>query len=350
MMDLLVRCPQCETTYRLKAEKLSRPQVRLRCARCGHVFPYTRAETRRRVATGKREVQSAETPHPQLPFAAEREEEPAAATDDVHREAEPPAKTRAQGEREPSVPSRNDKAEPKAVSKASRGASFQFDEDEDFTLGDEDEELNALPEPEPVAPPKPRPPRKPRPAPSVRDDRGPFRTLVVLLLGCVASYAVYAATLLVRPDRAQALLSSIPLIGGGLGEERLWARRVRLDDVQAGLQQIKGGREVLVVSGKAVNTTTLPLQAVQISAELLGPRGQVLEQKVIFCGNVVSARVLRDLTPQEISLLQQVAPPKQFAIPPGEASPFVVVFPVDRDEQKRPTEFRLRVLAARRQV
>ncbi|MCX8072064.1 MAG: DUF3426 domain-containing protein [Candidatus Binatia bacterium] len=238
---------------------------------------------------------------------------------------------------------------------------FEFGEEEEFTLDPENKDFDAVEASEPIRqkPEKRRPSNgRTRGSTVASDDLGQFRTLVFLLCVVVGFYAVLTTSLFARPDRAQALITQIPVVGQGIGEERLWARRVRLEGVEASTQQTKDGRPVLVITGRAVNTAPNPLQAVQLSAELLRADGKVVDEKTVFLGNMVSARVLRDLTPQEISILQQLSPPKQFAIPPGESASFAIVFFLDAtrqgdsrrvEEGRYPSEFRLRVVTARRQ-
>src|SRR5207249_238185 len=121
-----------------------------------------------------------------------------------------------------------------------------------------------------------------------------------------------------------------------VGDDRLLARKVALSEVLGGYQRIKNGKEVFVIAGKALNTAPVAVHSVQIAGELYNNSGGVLQQKTIYCGNVVSARVLKDLTPQEVSILQEMATPKKFAIEPGESSTFVIVF---MDPPRQAVEF-----------
>ncbi|GIW44460.1 MAG: hypothetical protein KatS3mg077_1742 [Candidatus Binatia bacterium] len=349
-MEAFVQCPNCRTSYRIAPEQLPRANVRLRCARCKHVFPFTRGGVTREEAKAEsesaRRVRRSEEQPPgdmgtEVPRKTPAAGTPQAADAGVQvpdNEQNKPRPGKSSGGRP-----RSKEEEPKDKS---FGVQLQLDDD-DFVLT-EPEEPRYLPDWDDL-PPEPRP---------RSDDRAPFRTLIVLVGAITAFYGLFAASLIARPEEAQALMSKIPLVGQGVGEERLWARRVRLEGVEATVQQTKDGRPALVISGLALNTATSPLQAVQLSAEIFDPTGRVLDQKSVFLGNAVSARVLRDLTPQEISILQQVAPPKQFIVPPGKTASFAIVFFLDpgksggprKDENNRhPSEFRLRVVAARRQ-
>jgi hypothetical protein len=113
----------------------------------------------------------------------------------------------------------------------------------------------------------------------------------------------------------------LPIVG--MLERARWCARSL--SVTGAYQRI-GTQTVFVISGRAVNTATVPLHGVQIAGKLIGSDGGLLDQKVISCGNVISAKVLKDLTPQEVSILQKLNPPQHFTIGPGESSTFVIVF------------------------
>jgi predicted Zn finger-like uncharacterized protein len=349
-MEAFVQCPNCHTSYRISPDQLPRGRVRLRCARCKHVFPFTHgagSADETKVETGSvRRSRRSEEQKSEPPGRDTARKSPPAPT----LEAEDPGEQVLGNEQNEQRPGKSSGSRPQNKEEKPKDKSFGVQlelDDDDFVLTGP--EAPSFIQDWDDLPPKPHP---------RSDDRAPFRTLMVLVGAITAFYGLFAASLIARPEDAQALMSKVPLVGQGVGEERLWARRVRLEGVEATVQQTKDGRPALVISGLALNTATSPLQAVQLSAEILGPTGRVLDQKSVFLGNAVSARVLRDLTPQEISILQQVAPPKQFIVPPGKTASFAIVFFLDawksggprKDEHNsRPNEFRLRVVAARRQ-
>ncbi|GBD25078.1 hypothetical protein HRbin30_00393 [bacterium HR30] len=354
-----LRCPYCGASYRLKSEYVPSEPVRFRCRHCQRTFPYVSKEPKRKT-TISRSQREEEERTPSLIFKAR--ENPPGPSETVAQDDEGSTESEVLGQAQPPDTDGNAQAgaakQQRKVGKGRSADNFNFIEDEFFVepepTPDEEGDWSRPDET------KRKPYNKGRGTKLVvrHDDRGQFRTLVFLVLAAVAFYAVLTGSLFARPDRAEAFVTRIPLIGQGVGEERLWAQRVRLEEVEAVLQETKDGRPALVISGKAVNTATSPLQAVQLSAELLRGDGKVTDQKTIFVGNMVSARVLRDLTPQEISILQQLSPPRQFAVAPGEAAPFAIVFffepskrhePQLGEESKLPSEFRLRVVAARRQ-
>lgn len=349
-MESVVECPRCHTQYRVRVATLQRPRPRFRCSRCGHVFTCSVAQARRRSLPAKREATAPEDDSPTLPFTAEDKDSGSHTASVADPRGDEATKIQQQNQSGRKASAVTEKDKDFAAGTVGPQDRFHFDEDESFTMDEED--VFAEPPEPPPGRPKPKGARRPPAEVRPEDDSGPFRALVLLLLGWVGICAVVTASLLAQPDRAQAWLARLPLIGRGVAEERLWARRVRLEGVEASMQTTKHGRPVLVISGRAVNISPTPLQAVQLSAELVNARGQVIDQKTIFAGNVVSVRVLRDLTPQEISILQQLNPPRQFVLPPGEAVSFAIAFfldPSKTDETKQPSEFRVRVLAARRQ-
>jgi hypothetical protein len=73
----------------------------------------------------------------------------------------------------------------------------------------------------------------------------------------------------------------------------------------------------------------------------------MLAEKTIYCGNVVSAKLLNDLSPRQVSVLQKMAPPRQFAVKPGESAGFVIVF---MDPPSGAAELSARVVSAQPQA
>lgn len=177
-------------------------------------------------------------------------------------------------------------------------------------------------------------------------ERGTVWALMIFLAAVLASYGMLTRALFTSPQLCDRLLSRVPLIGS-LGDERLLTRKVALSEITGSYQRIKEGKEVFVITGKALNTAPMALHGVQIAGKLFNREGHELDQKVIFCGNVISTKVLKDLTPREVSILQKLSPPKRFTIEPGESSTFVIVF---MDPPREAVEFSTQVATAQRQT
>jgi hypothetical protein len=142
----------------------------------------------------------------------------------------------------------------------------------------------------------------------------------------VISYAIFTLDLLNHPARAEKLLASLPMVGNVLSEDHLSQTRIQLQDVEGVYQQIKEDRLVFIVSGRAVNTSNEPLKGVQIESTIIDAGNHTVEAKSIYCGNAMSLKIVKDLSPKEISLLQRLEPTKRFEIRPGESAGFSVVF------------------------
>ena len=191
--------------------------------------------------------------------------------------------------------------------------------------------------------PRPRPPRA---GTAGAGGTNYLRPLFVFLAVMVAVYGFIARTLLANPPLTDRLVGQLPIVGT-LGDERLLVRKLALSEVTGTYQRIRDGKTVFVISGRVFNTAPVPLHGVQIAGKLMDSDGAVIDQKVISCGNVISARVLKDLTPQEVSILQKLSPPQHFTIGPGEVSTFVIVF---MDPPAHAVEFVAQAVAARRQT
>jgi predicted Zn finger-like uncharacterized protein len=309
---MIVQCPYCSTRYQLDDERFNAPNPMLKCSRCRHVFPAPGSKKSAPAKTKK--TTPPEDESLTLPFERESWKD----------EAEPPP--RGGDEREGFVLGTGEEIEEAADDQAGRAEGeveageelvhheepaepelpdLTFEEAPEMSFADDDE----------IAPP-PTPRRR---------DRYVVRGILIGLALIVAAYGFLTHALFTNPALAKRLLGPLPLIGT-LASDRLLARDVTLVNVRGGFQRIKDDKEVFVIAGEAMSAAPMMLRDVEVQGKLLGAGGELLAEKTIFCGNVVSAKILESLTPREVSVLQTMAPPKEFGIKPGESAAFVIVF------------------------
>ncbi|MBI3786177.1 MAG: zinc-ribbon domain-containing protein [Deltaproteobacteria bacterium] len=352
---MIVQCPNCGVRYKLSEARLSAVGARLKCSRCDQVFPAPSSKKRSTAAS-----KSTSTPDPNLslPFEGDVWKPVEHRTDEVPTKPSGQLATRAgSGE----FLERDDvEAEPElaADNEAAEDEGFEINEGEDtYTLGTAEVESPPPPAPRPTAPkrpaaiaPKASPSRRTlpvRPRLSAADmDRGKVRAILTFLMLTVLAYGGLTGTLLASPDLTDRFVQGIPFIGTTLGGDRLMSRKVSLSDLSGSYQRIKDNKLVFVITGKAFNSAPVALQSVQIAGKLFDNTGQMLDQKTIYCGNVISAKVLKDLTPQMLSILQTLNPPRQFNIEPGGSSTFVIVF---MEPPAGAVDFSVQVITAQRQ-
>jgi predicted Zn finger-like uncharacterized protein len=145
-----------------------------------------------------------------------------------------------------------------------------------------------------------------------------IRCLVLVALG----YAVLSVYLFTHPELTHDALRAVPLIGGRLADTRLHPAAVQLTNLRGEYERVQGDRLVFVISGTAVNNSSVPVRGIQIEGRILGSQEQ---RQVVFCG--AAPRDVQDLSLREIALLQTLEPPKEWSLGPGEQSSFLVVFP-----------------------
>ncbi len=145
------------------------------------------------------------------------------------------------------------------------------------------------------------------------------------------------------PLASAGLLSTLPIVGSGLEPPISPARRVALSGVQAQYSALKGDRSALVISGNAENLTGGTLGAVQIVAALTGPNAARLRTQAVYCGNNLSANLLREMTPREIEFFEKLDAPRNFTLAPQASAPFVIVFV---EPPAGATRFQLQVVRA----
>lgn len=351
---MIIQCPYCTTRYEIDAARLTDANPMFKCSRCRHIFP---APLPSKPSPTPPPASAVSSPPDEeslkLPFGEQgwKEADEAPPSEDLtvpdleeeftlgtEEPASPPSAAPVaapRAARQSAVP----KPPPVSLSNDADATENQ-DEEEEPTNEEEDEDAEV------IAPRKARREtrrtnRRPR-----RPERSHMVPLFVFLAVVVAAYGLLARTLFANPALCDRLVGRLPFIGR-LGDERLLVRKIALSDVTGGYQRIKDGKEVFVITGKALNTASVPLHGVQVAGKLYDNAGGPLGAKTISCGNVISAKVLKDLTPQEVSILQKLSPPRRFAIEPGEASTFVIVF---MDPPGQAVEFSAQVVAAQRQA
>ena len=318
---MTVECPSCHTRYRTDTAGAPDETTFFECTQtdCGHVFPYSRPV-----------LQTEQVP--------EHEAE-APANDPPITPAEPPSPT------VDSPPSHEEWIDSDASATASDTITetdqTETDPGEEPVLGDfssadapffdgteEDEgriELAPLP-------------------PSTPQETVFSLKLFILVLGLIVSgYAAFTFVAFSYLETTATTLSHIPILGPMLDAERPSARHIVLTKMRGGLWLTKDKQRIFAIAGRAINQADVPARSIQIEGTLLHANGQVLGQRMIFCGTETAPEVLESLTRREVNILQSLMPPKQFRVPAGEAIDFLITF---TDPPSQIAEFSSRVIAA----
>jgi predicted Zn finger-like uncharacterized protein len=198
------------------------------------------------------------------------------------------------------------------------------DEDDRFRMGDDTDDAEP-----PPAPPEPAPPRTGTPA----------RFALRAVLGVSLGYALLSVYLYTHPNVTSDLLSALPVVGEHLAETRLEPNSVQLADVRGSYERVQDDQLVFVITGTAINNAPVAVRAIQIQGRIVGAQEQ---RQVVFCG--AAPRDVHELSAREIGLLQALEPPKEWALGPGEQSPFLVAFVGPPKDLK---EFSAEVVAVR---
>ncbi len=359
---MVIQCPYCATRFQLDETKLAAAHPMLKCSRCRHIFP------------GPSTSATPPQPAPKPPVADTPENLSFTFSEQPTKEPSAPSRDLTIDEPEPEFELGTDAAPPRHRD-TPRPTSHSFAEEEDEAPAitqpanesldisrDDDLDFN-----EPERPTERTARRIAReeleqdeqPAADVSDEfdepfeeervmpRGISVRPVVIFLGLVvAAYAVIAWTLRANVVLADSLFHKLPFISS-LTEDRLLNRKIVLSDVTGGYQRIKDGQTVFVITGRALNNATVTVRNVQIVGRLYSRDDAQLDEKSIFCGNVISMKILKSLTRREVSILEDLKPPKRFGIAPGEESTFVIVF---MQPPNSVTEFSGQVVAAQRQA
>jgi len=341
---VIVQCPYCATRFQLDDARVKGTSPRLRCSRCRQIFAAPSGKAAARKPTPPPRLSPADAP-PQslsLPFeeSSWKDEPEAPAAGDFSDAAADEEFTLGTGQ----PPKEFDLPPPDEPAEATAGAAAASDEalaEADLEEADADEPDGDVEDADEMTR---------RADTGVQSERGKLIVIAIFLAIVVAGYAGFAAALIASPALGERVIGAItqrlPLLGG-FGNERLLTRKVALTDIAASYQRIKEDTEVFMITGRAINTSPVALHSVQILGRLYDAAGQELERKTIYCGNAISTKVLKDLSPREVSVLQTLNPPSRFQIEPGQSATFVIVF------MKPPpaaAEFSAQVVSAQRHV
>ena len=322
---MTVRCPRCQTQYRVPDAKLTSVRPVFKCTRCSLVF---RPESERARAGSRKRAAG---PNLDLPFD----------------EAPSRGRRRRSGD-EPTLVS--DPAGDDAALLDDEGPTLRDDDDDDLSLlhdneldpediadddedargGDEADEDDAEEEdPGPViytsAPPQRTARTRERSADRAPRNRSPLRAVTIGVGLVVAAFVALAGTLRDDPAVALDMLSAVPIVGKTIAQDDLLAWRFDLAEVHGSLDRIKGGRLAYVVEGQAVNTSAQGVRLVEIEGRLIA-EGRVRRTQRVYAGNQ-SRATIRDLSATEVEMLLRLEPNRRFRIPAGGAARFLLVFP-----------------------
>lgn len=322
---MLIRCPKCRTTYKVSDDVLKGgPAPAFRCSRCKHTFELELdpppASTGGAGATiGAKSGAAPLDQELPLPFS-DRPPDPS------ENDAAPSSPTETE-----TKDAKGDRAEP--------GSSSEPHEPEEraFTLRGA-----ASAKPEKIVDPADGFALNEPVLPSLDLDREnagnilpmatyleqrasifPYLTLFVVL---VVVYSLAAAMSYAHPKAAEQIVKKIPLIGPSILRNSHLKDGVVIRSLRAGYQTIQGNREVLWISGVAVNQNPVVIREIQISGKIYSSEGKELEQQTIWAGNTLSPKILRGMTIEDIPHLQSLKPLKTFEVPPGDSVAFTIVF------------------------
>jgi predicted Zn finger-like uncharacterized protein len=323
---MLIRCPKCQTTYKVSDEAVQGAAPAFRCSRCKNVFEL---EAERRT-----EAQDGTFPIDALPGRVQEEPElnftfPAREQDIAARRREEISDRAAQ----PEEIIADERDEPWSIN-----ARTQHHE-EPFTISPS---LHSPPVEEKIVD-APTDPRNGEPSAQAfsdtRDtttnvfpldtfrDQGastaPYLTLFGVL---VLIFSFAAAYHQVHPRATDEIIGNIPFVGSAVLDNAHLRSGVLLKSLRGAYQTIQGNREVFVVTGEALNRNPVVIRRVQIAGQLYDQAGKAIEQQSIWVGNAISAKIVRGMSAQDVIDLQRLQPLKSFDIPPGDSVPFTIVF------------------------
>lgn len=333
---MLVQCPKCKTTYKVSDEVIKGASPAFRCSRCKHTFEL---ET---MASAPESLQRDPPAAEQAALKSADERELSFTFGGTN--AAEQGRVQGQSVRRPAA--RKEATLPPPPPSQTTGGGDKIAEPWSVNAPEETQEKPFTMTPPPIeeysfaAPAAASPPEVSAEANSTgqeaadnifpihtyRDQAAstaPYLTLFVLL---IISFFLATAYLEAHPKVTVDVVRQIPLIGPSVVRNDFLKNGVLLKSLRANYQSIQGNREVLVVSGEAVNQNPVVIREVQVIGRLYNQRGKTIERQVIWVGNALSRKIIRGMSAQDIVDLQRLKPLKSFEVPPGDSISFAIVF------------------------
>jgi predicted Zn finger-like uncharacterized protein len=142
----------------------------------------------------------------------------------------------------------------------------------------------------------------------------------------VIGFGLFTFILGISPSVSRELLSHLPVIGSEFTSASPQQNPVSLSGVHAEYRLLDGHRRALIVSGRAENRGAEALHAIEVGVSLVDNQERPVLSQSVFCGDLVSPKIVSQMTPHELQFFQKLAPPRNFALKSGDSSPFFVMF------------------------
>jgi hypothetical protein len=151
----------------------------------------------------------------------------------------------------------------------------------------------------------------------------PFITLFGLL---VIGFSLVAVISHAHPQASEKVVKKIPLLGSSVLKNNHLKDGILIQSLRSGYQIIQGNREILLITGVALNRNPVVVREIQLTGKIYNHEGKELDRQTIWVGNTISPKIIRGMTIEDIPHLQNLKPLKSFEIPSGDSVPFTIVF------------------------
>jgi predicted Zn finger-like uncharacterized protein len=350
---MLVQCPSCRTTYKVADEVVKGAAPAFRCSRCKHTFELDGAESNPTPAMKPAASELAVAPEPQNQELSFSFSEPSAAVADPNETAaQTVSSAPVQTEIPNSLAAEQWSLNPEPVNGLSDSpftmpAAAESREQEKIVdipkNFEEDERVFAAPE------------LKEHTQTSTNilamasyvDQRASIRPYLSLFGLLLIGFSLLAAMSYAKPAAMENLVRKIPWFGAALLKNNHLKDGILLQSLSTAYQSIQGNRDVLVLTGVAINQNPVVMREVKVTGKVFNTEGKVIERQTIWIGNTISSKIIRGMTAEDIPNLQDLKPLKSFELPPGDSIPFTVVF---LKPAKQAKEFSVEVVLADSEV
>ncbi|HEY7553488.1 MAG TPA: zinc-ribbon domain-containing protein [Candidatus Binatia bacterium] len=317
---MLVQCPKCKTTYKVSDELVKGAAPSFRCSRCKHTFELEVEPEIAAEASTTGADQTSDNPEMAFIFEPTTRSEPESSREESIPESERSI------DKKTTVHDKSVKESKKSDGKGKDATAFTIA----ATTAVAKDNIPAGPSVEIRSSHSDSSERETNDnVLTIEPYRGqpasltPFLSLFGLLVILFAFLLAYQKT---HPVDSEKWVRSIPFVGHSVVRNDHVKNGVLLKSVETKYQSLQGSREVVVLTGVAVNQNPVMIRNVQLAGRLYDHEGKEIERQTMWIGNAISSQIIRGMTAQDVTDLQRLKPLKTFEIPSGDSVPFAIVF------------------------
>lgn len=346
---MIIVCPECSTKFDVSSDRIPDGGIKVRCARCKHVFLAEKLPEEQAVPN---EIAQSATEAPADESVDESSAEESDFSYDRFQELDSPSPD----DENFSFDAGTDEQNGVTSTTDTTADDFTFEEsvspiEKVITAGDEEVDVTAdesLPADEFQEQPTIAAPAEPEfpPQQEAKKKSNPTSSIIRILLLLIVAIVIIGGVFVYMNGTDQ-LNQTIQQIFGQQIDRPVQTGQITLTNLEGKFIKNEQVGEMFLIRGEAVNNFSEPRSAIQVKGVIFDQNGKPLLQKTVFCGNPIDDDKLQALSFEELEKIMG----NQFGdglsnmkIDSKKSIPFDIIF---KDLPKNLSEFSVKVTSSK---